>query len=57
MVVWILRDNPSRRFYERLGGKLRRLGPTDIRGRDYEGVAYGWQDVRALLRSLDASRA
>jgi len=49
MLVWVLADNPFRRFYERLGGKL--LGEKDIQiGQQTLGeVAYGWDDVRALI--------
>ena len=49
-VVWVLRDNPSRWFYERLGG--RRLGEQSIcLGRVLlPEVAYGWRDLTELAR-------
>jgi ribosomal protein S18 acetylase RimI-like enzyme len=51
--VWVLRDNPSRFFYERLGGKLVahkpvRIDRIDV---DVEAVAYGWSDLAAVLEA------
>ncbi|MEI6558632.1 MAG: GNAT family N-acetyltransferase [Rhodospirillaceae bacterium] len=50
MVVWVLRDNPSRWFYERLGGQ--RLGEQTIcLGRILlPEIAYGWRDLAELTR-------
>jgi ribosomal protein S18 acetylase RimI-like enzyme len=49
-LVWVLRANPARFFYERLGGRLcgERLLP--VGGIDVEAVAYGWRDLGATLR-------
>ncbi len=49
MLVWVLRDNPYRRFYEDLGGELlhqhrdEELGATTV-----TSVAYGWRDLGTL---------
>jgi ribosomal-protein-alanine N-acetyltransferase len=48
LLVWVLERNPSRRFYERLGGtevgrKVARIGDED-----HEEIAYGWSDARVL---------
>ncbi|HZO73234.1 MAG TPA: GNAT family N-acetyltransferase [Ktedonobacteraceae bacterium] len=48
MLVWVLADNPSRRFYEALGGQELRTKPIEIGGATLEEVAYGWQDIRGL---------
>ena len=50
MVTWVLRDNPSRWFYERLGGQ--RLGEQTIcLGRALlPEIAYGWRDLAELAR-------
>ncbi len=50
MVAWVLRDNPSRWFYERLGGQ--RLGEQTIcLGLTLlPEVAYGWRDLTELAR-------
>lgn len=49
-LVWALRDNPARWFYERLGG--RRLAEQTIcLGQALlPEVAYGWPDLSALAR-------
>jgi ribosomal protein S18 acetylase RimI-like enzyme len=49
-LVWVLRANPSRFFYERLRGSLcgERLLP--VGGIDVEAMSYGWRDLRATLR-------
>jgi ribosomal protein S18 acetylase RimI-like enzyme len=48
-LVWVLRANPARFFYERLGGKLVLHRPIPVGGETVEAVAYGWSDLRALL--------
>lgn len=52
MIIWVLVDNhPARRFYEALGGEP--LGATqsiEIGGAKLEEMAYGWQNVRPLIR-------
>jgi GNAT superfamily N-acetyltransferase len=51
MLIWVLRENhPSRRFYERMGGRHLRDRDED---REIEGVTitesgYAWDDVGAL---------
>jgi GNAT superfamily N-acetyltransferase len=51
MLIWVLRDNhPSRRFYERMGG--RHLQDRD-EDREIEGItvvesAYAWDDIAPL---------
>ena len=51
VALWVLADNPSRGFYEHLGGcqiaqKQIRIGDADLLE-----VAYGWQDIRTLATS------
>jgi GNAT superfamily N-acetyltransferase len=45
MAVWVLALNPSRRFYECLGGKV--IGEQKIErgGQTFIEVAYGWQSL------------
>jgi GNAT superfamily N-acetyltransferase len=45
MAVWVLVLNPSRSFYERLGGKV--IGQQQIErgGQPFIEVAYGWQSL------------
>lgn len=42
MCIWVLRDNPSRKFYERLGGKFIMEKPINFGGKTLVEVAYGW---------------
>jgi ribosomal protein S18 acetylase RimI-like enzyme len=48
-LVWVVRANPARFFYERLGGKLVLHRPIPLGGAPIEAIAYGWQDLPALL--------
>ena len=49
MLVWVLEHNPSRKFYEVLGGKEVECKPIEIDGSEYIEVAYGWRNLEALL--------
>ena len=48
MMVWVLADNPSRRFYEALGGTFVADKVIEVGGKALVEVAYGWGDLRAL---------
>jgi ribosomal protein S18 acetylase RimI-like enzyme len=50
-IVWVLRDNPSRFFYERLGGRLVGRRVLDVGGAKVEAVAYGWPDLVSVLKA------
>ena len=60
--LWVLRDNPSRFFYERVGGKAIAERGEQMWGRTVDQVCYGWTDLAqaadrsTLPRSIDASR-
>jgi len=49
MAVWVLSLNPSKRFYECLGGKV--IGQQQIEqgGQPFIEVAYGWQSLNVFL--------
>jgi L-amino acid N-acyltransferase YncA len=49
MLVWVLSKNPSRGFYEALGGELLSEKPIEVGGAKLTEVAYGWKDLRLLL--------
>jgi ribosomal protein S18 acetylase RimI-like enzyme len=49
MLVGVLRDNPARGFYERLGAVYVREGVFIIDGVEITEMAYGWPDLRVLL--------
>jgi GNAT superfamily N-acetyltransferase len=48
MAVWVLKANPARGFYERMGGVLVGEQGIEIGGVTLPEVAYGWRDVRTL---------
>lgn len=47
LLAWVLADNPSRRFYEALGGRLLRSKEIEIGGANLLEVAYGLELGRA----------
>ena len=53
-IVWVLRDNPSRFFYERLGGRLVSHKPISVDGGRVEALAYGWPDLPAYLAAMSS---
>lgn len=57
MVVWVLADNPSRAFYEALGGMLVEEQSVVVGEQTLQGVAYGWRDLAALLTRSTGSSA
>ena len=48
MLTWVLADNPSRNFYEALGGEEVRVETIAIGGTELTEVAYGWSDITPL---------
>lgn len=53
MLLWVLADNPARRFYESLGGHLLRSGDYEIGGVKLQQVAYGWLDLTQMGKALE----
>lgn len=47
LIIWVLAENPSRKFYERLGGKLVKEKIVN-QGKDILEVAYGWDDIENI---------
>lgn len=50
MLVWVLAKNPSRGFYETMGGKVVKNRTRERVGIPLEEVAYGWRDLSGILR-------
>ncbi|MDA8346330.1 MAG: GNAT family N-acetyltransferase [Thermaerobacter sp.] len=48
MLVWVLAENPSRYFYEALGGQLVDHKTTEIGGVALDELGYGWADLTSL---------
>jgi len=53
-IVWVLRDNPSRFFYERLGAQQVSRKALPVGGAAVEAVAYGWRDLPAFLAAVSS---
>jgi GNAT superfamily N-acetyltransferase len=53
MIVWVLEQNPYRRFYERLGGVVvrKRMRDSRLAGVPLPEVSYGWKDIRRLAEA------
>lgn len=45
MMVWVLKGNPARGFYERLGGEYLKEKYIEIGGDSLLEAAYGWRDL------------
>jgi ribosomal protein S18 acetylase RimI-like enzyme len=56
-LIWVVRANPSRFFYERLGGKQVLHRQIPLGGQPVEAIGYGWSDLRLLLQRESKSRA
>lgn len=48
-ILWMLAENPSRFFYEGLGGKRLSDRIDTLAGVDVEEIAYAWRDLEAPL--------
>jgi GNAT superfamily N-acetyltransferase len=44
-LVWVVRANPARFFYEHVGGKLSLHRPIPVGGRAVPALGYGWRDL------------
>ena len=49
LLLWVLAENPSRQFYEQLGGRPTYEKSVTIGGVSLIEVAYGWRDARTLI--------
>ena len=47
--LWVLRDNPSRWFYQRLGGKPVAESAIQIAGQKVLQTAFVWDPIEQLL--------
>jgi len=53
-IVWVLRDNPSRFFYERLSAQQVSRKTLPVGGAAVEAVGYGWHDLPAFLTTVSS---
>jgi ribosomal protein S18 acetylase RimI-like enzyme len=48
MLIWVITENPYRRFYESLGGRLVHEKTKEIGGKMISEVGYGWDEIHKL---------
>ena len=51
MLLWVLTDNPARKFYEGLGAKWIREKPISLGSVEAIEVAYGWRNLKELVEA------
>ena len=49
MITWVLKQNPSCIFYEKLGGRSLGEQSIEIGGNRYTEIAYGWENIKNIL--------
>ena len=54
-IIWVLRENPGRFFYHRLGGREVRHRMFTVGGKRIEAAGYAWPDLPRFLET--ATRA
>jgi len=53
VVLWVLKDNPARWFYRRLGGRPVAEQTITVAGRAVVQTAYLWEPIGALLAATE----
>ena len=53
--VWVLRQNQSRWFYERLGGKAAAEATIEVGGEHVAQTAYVWSPIEKLVQATSAA--
>ncbi|MBI5352992.1 MAG: GNAT family N-acetyltransferase [Chloroflexi bacterium] len=49
LLIWVIADNPSRFFYESIGGKPVREKEVEIGEIKMKEIGYGWKDIRSAF--------
>jgi ribosomal protein S18 acetylase RimI-like enzyme len=55
VIIWVLRDNPSRFFYQRLGGRDVRHRAFVVGGKRIDAAGYAWRDLPRFLETVARS--
>ena len=53
VIIWVLRDNPGRFFYRRLGGREVRHKTFVVGGKRIEAAGYAWHDLPRFLETAN----
>jgi GNAT superfamily N-acetyltransferase len=56
LILWVFAENPYRRFYDTLGGVPVAKAVWDIGESVLSELAYGWEDIQALIDACAAPR-
>jgi ribosomal protein S18 acetylase RimI-like enzyme len=51
VIIWVLRENPGRFFYQRLGGRETRHKTFVVGGKRIEAAGYAWRDLPRFLET------
>ncbi len=54
--LWVLRDNPSRFFYQHLGGQAIAESHTRVAGQKLAQIAFTWDPIERLAESASRAR-
>lgn len=49
LYVWVLSENPSRYFYQRMRGRCVAEGVTNVGGENFAQTAFAWDPIETLL--------
>ncbi|WP_431799766.1 N-acetyltransferase family protein [Halobacillus andaensis] len=49
LMVWVLKDNPSSKFYQHLGARLIDKKQITVAGESFIEAAYAWESTESLL--------
>jgi ribosomal protein S18 acetylase RimI-like enzyme len=52
MLVWVLAENPYKRFYESIGGTYVGTSEIGLGGMKLKELGYGWRDLDSLISRL-----
>lgn len=50
--VWVLADNPSKYFYEKLGGKQTEKKKIKVGEQMIDEISYGWEGIKIILKLI-----
>lgn len=53
--LWVLRDNPARWFYQRLGGTQAAEAPISVAGQSVMQTAFVWDPIQRLLAASESA--
>lgn len=51
MMLWVLKDNPAKYFYEAMGGKFITIEKVEIGNSFLDELSYGWDDLSRFLNN------